>query len=648
MKVMGLSRKRNYSGRWDVLIQLATKCLNKMFEIGAKLQRNYILDQTNVYPSAQRRKMRNFEGFKRIAVVVLPTNAEYKRRCNKRDQEEGKDIPDSAINEMKANFKLPEIGEVFEDVIYTELPRKEAEKLVAQYNDEGRAATHPPRKQFRPFSSKYVHPREFDSPRGNVAGRGTFSPHGGFDSSKGGKRGGFDGNRGGFDGNRGSFTSGHSGNRGAFNSGRGGFDGDRGRFSGGRGGFDGNHGGFGNGRGNLDGNGRGNLDSNRAKFDGSRGGRGGFDGNRGGRGGLDGNRGGYRGGYEGGYAETKYGGNSGGFDSGHGSFNTSHGGHESYGNKGRLDDGPPRFDRSQDAGNSSGGYKASSQDNFANNFRGFGARASDRGRDDFRYGSNNSNPYSTSNLGQEPALSAYDRSASTGRGQQGFRGSSWDSQRGGFSRGGNSSLRGDNWKNTADKYGSGYQNYEHRSGEYKSESDPYSGTGTSSYGMGSQGAFKKEHGTERLGASATVPQEVRASGKVSRWSSEVPQGSSYPDAVPSASDNVSYANYGSQVRTEPPANYAANYGGHAKPEPPTSDVNDPRYGSYSHRSNVSYSSYLPPSQSNPGYGSSVSANTTSQFAGTQARTGNVQDRPGTQYYQPQSQPNQYFNQYYRQ
>ena len=34
MKVMGLPRKRNYHGRWDVLISKATSSLNKLFQIG--------------------------------------------------------------------------------------------------------------------------------------------------------------------------------------------------------------------------------------------------------------------------------------------------------------------------------------------------------------------------------------------------------------------------------------------------------------------------------------------------------------------------------------------------------------------------------------------------------------------------------------
>jgi len=45
MKVMGLPRKKNYAGRWDMLIDKATKCLNRMLEIAAKKKRNYILDQ---------------------------------------------------------------------------------------------------------------------------------------------------------------------------------------------------------------------------------------------------------------------------------------------------------------------------------------------------------------------------------------------------------------------------------------------------------------------------------------------------------------------------------------------------------------------------------------------------------------------------
>lgn len=45
---MGLRRQRNYAGRWDVLIQQATQCLNRLIQIAARKKRNYILDQVLV------------------------------------------------------------------------------------------------------------------------------------------------------------------------------------------------------------------------------------------------------------------------------------------------------------------------------------------------------------------------------------------------------------------------------------------------------------------------------------------------------------------------------------------------------------------------------------------------------------------------
>ncbi|VUZ45019.1 unnamed protein product, partial [Hymenolepis diminuta] len=145
MKVMGLSRKRNYSGRWDALINKATQCLNKIISIACKRKRNYILDQTNVYPSAQRRKMRPFDGFQRKAIVIVPTDEEFKRRIEQRTKEEGKEVPEKAVLEMKANFEIPkpvsdDPASMFDEVTFTELQREEAEKLVKEYNAEGKAS----------------------------------------------------------------------------------------------------------------------------------------------------------------------------------------------------------------------------------------------------------------------------------------------------------------------------------------------------------------------------------------------------------------------------------------------------------------------------------------------------------------------------
>ncbi|MEQ2218460.1 hypothetical protein XENOCAPTIV_003524 [Xenoophorus captivus] len=46
------------------------------------------------------------------------------------------------------NFTLPEPSDFLEDVAFVELHREEAEKLVKQYNEEGRKAGPPPEKRF--------------------------------------------------------------------------------------------------------------------------------------------------------------------------------------------------------------------------------------------------------------------------------------------------------------------------------------------------------------------------------------------------------------------------------------------------------------------------------------------------------------------
>ncbi|EUB60394.1 Heterogeneous nuclear ribonucleoprotein U-like protein [Echinococcus granulosus] len=158
MKVTGLTRKRNYHGRWDVLIDKANQCLNKLISIACKRRRNYILDQ--------RRKMRPFEGFQRRAIVIVPTDEEFKRRIDQRAKEEGKEVPEKAVLEMKANFEIPksvveDSSSVFDEVIFTELQRDEAEKLVKQYNAEGKAGRQA-EKRHRTDSSSH---RDYSSSR---------------------------------------------------------------------------------------------------------------------------------------------------------------------------------------------------------------------------------------------------------------------------------------------------------------------------------------------------------------------------------------------------------------------------------------------------------------------------------------------------
>ncbi|XP_066514710.1 heterogeneous nuclear ribonucleoprotein U-like protein 1 [Hoplias malabaricus] len=218
MKVMGLRRQRNYAGRWDVLIQQATQCLNRLIQIAARKKRNYILDQTNVYGSAQRRKMRPFEGFQRKAIVICPTDEDLKERTLKRTDEEGKDVPDHAVLEMKANFVLPEAGDFLDDVIFVELQREEADALVKQYNEEGRKAGPPPEKRFDNrqggFRGRGSGFQRYDSHGGQQGSRGGYQNRGG-PGGGGGFRGGY--NRGGYNQNRWGNNYRDSGSRGGYN-----------------------------------------------------------------------------------------------------------------------------------------------------------------------------------------------------------------------------------------------------------------------------------------------------------------------------------------------------------------------------------------------------------------------------------------------
>ncbi|KAM3187350.1 hypothetical protein ACTXT7_002459 [Hymenolepis weldensis] len=89
--------------------------------------------------------MRPFDGFQRKAIVIVPTDEEFKRRIEQRTKEEGKEVPEKAVLEMKANFEIPkpvsdDPASMFDEVTFTELQREEAEKLVKEYNAEGKAS----------------------------------------------------------------------------------------------------------------------------------------------------------------------------------------------------------------------------------------------------------------------------------------------------------------------------------------------------------------------------------------------------------------------------------------------------------------------------------------------------------------------------
>lgn len=61
------------------------------------------MQKSNVYSSAQRRKMRNFYGYQRKAIVVIPTDEEYNKRLSTHNALEG-NASESNLTEMKGNY----------------------------------------------------------------------------------------------------------------------------------------------------------------------------------------------------------------------------------------------------------------------------------------------------------------------------------------------------------------------------------------------------------------------------------------------------------------------------------------------------------------------------------------------------------------
>ncbi|XP_058749848.1 uncharacterized protein LOC131622837 [Vicia villosa] len=136
MKVPGLLRKNNYGERFDRLMDKATSMFNVILSWAANVPRNYIIDQTNVYKNARKRKLNPFVSYQKIAVVVFPKPEELKRRSEKRFQEMGKEVPVDALNNMIANYVLPKSKDLpysdenFDQVLFVELNQDASQKYL--------------------------------------------------------------------------------------------------------------------------------------------------------------------------------------------------------------------------------------------------------------------------------------------------------------------------------------------------------------------------------------------------------------------------------------------------------------------------------------------------------------------------------------
>ncbi|XP_074583669.1 uncharacterized protein LOC141839749 isoform X1 [Curcuma longa] len=173
MKVPGLMRKNNYGERFERLMDRATGIFNILLSRAANTARNYILDQTNVYKSARNRKLRVFVNYRKIAVVIFPSQDDLRLRAERRFKEMGKDVPVEAVNEMIANYILPTTKnmppskELFDEVIFTEFGREEAQR---QLDEMKRALVSPSTgvKQDPPHYSRESSVQSFPRPILNV------------------------------------------------------------------------------------------------------------------------------------------------------------------------------------------------------------------------------------------------------------------------------------------------------------------------------------------------------------------------------------------------------------------------------------------------------------------------------------------------
>ncbi|XP_067314074.1 heterogeneous nuclear ribonucleoprotein U-like protein 2 isoform X2 [Pseudorasbora parva] len=140
----------------DLMLQQATQCVSQLIKIAATKRRNYILDQANIYPSAQRHKMLCFHGYQRRVVVVFPPDEVWRRRLAQRQQDEGMAVQEMSLLKAKVSFTLPKQGEHLDEVTFVELGSDEALKLLTRYKEEARRLlpTPPKRRKLRQGSQK--------------------------------------------------------------------------------------------------------------------------------------------------------------------------------------------------------------------------------------------------------------------------------------------------------------------------------------------------------------------------------------------------------------------------------------------------------------------------------------------------------------
>ncbi|XP_049547014.1 heterogeneous nuclear ribonucleoprotein U-like protein 1 isoform X1 [Anopheles darlingi] len=147
MKISAQPRDPSNTPQWQKIVEQLSRNTGRLIEIACKRRRNILIDQTNVFASEQKRRLKGFGGFKvRRAIAVVPEVEEYKRRYEQKVAKYGKEVPDSTLNTMKANIFVPSDElKWYTEIVFAELPEAEAKEAIKKLNEEGRKLM-PPRR----------------------------------------------------------------------------------------------------------------------------------------------------------------------------------------------------------------------------------------------------------------------------------------------------------------------------------------------------------------------------------------------------------------------------------------------------------------------------------------------------------------------
>jgi len=206
MRVYNLRRQGNFGERFQRLMKMGSSAFNKLVNIARTKTRNYVLDQTNVFPRARSKKINNFRQWgSRVAAVCIPTMDNYQKRqalCAQKN----KVVPPDVVANFKKAFTIPSAGSEFTEVVFTDTKGEEARQILQQLNSEGRnhrkGGGGGQQDRFGGGGQKRSHPYGGGRSKGSSGGYGkggkSYGGRGGGYGGGGRGRGGYGGGGGGY------------------------------------------------------------------------------------------------------------------------------------------------------------------------------------------------------------------------------------------------------------------------------------------------------------------------------------------------------------------------------------------------------------------------------------------------------------------